>query len=222
MLGRSTATVQHLTSRLLRKVSEEGKLVSRYSHTRIKVPYTSCRYASIGAVLMSERVSLGIRDNSGFWNHGHTYQSHPIACAASLAVQKVIQDEDLLSRARTQGAKFGARLRETMLAPNSPARPFVFDVRGGGCMWAVEFDFDVPKEPEAYNLEGKHFGPLVQAKCMENGMLILGMSGGANVEGTKGEHAIFAPAYNIGDEEIGEIVRLFEKSVNEVLDELRR
>ena len=171
---------------------------------------------------MSERVSLGIRDNSGFWNHGHTYQSHPIACAAALAVQRVIQEEDLLSKAKTQGAKFGARLRESMLSPNNPARPFVFDVRGGGCFWAVEFDFDEPKEREAYDIEGKRFGPLVQAKCMENNMLILGMSGGGNVEGTKGEHAIFAPPYNVSDEEIELIVTTFEKSVNQVLDGLRR
>ena len=171
---------------------------------------------------MSERVSLGIRDNSGFWNHGHTYQSHPIACAAALAVQQVIKDEDLITRAKTQGSKFGARLRETMLSPNNPVRPFVHDVRGAGCFWAVEFDFDEPEESESYNVEGKRFGPLLQAKCMENNMLILGMSGGANVEGTKGEHAIFAPPYNITDEEIEWIVSTFEKSVNQVLDSLRR
>lgn len=171
---------------------------------------------------MSERVSLGIRDNSGFWNHGHTYQSHPIACAAALAVQKVIQEEELLSSAKSQGATFGARLRDSMLAPNNPARPFVYDVRGAGCFWAVEFDFDEPKEKEAYDFGGKRFGPLVQAKCMDNDMLILGMSGGSNVEGTKGEHAIFAPPYNITDEEIELIVNRFEKSVNEVLTSARR
>lgn len=32
------------------------------------------RYASIGAVLMSKRVADGIRDEGGFWKHGHTYQ----------------------------------------------------------------------------------------------------------------------------------------------------
>ena len=32
------------------------------------------RYASIGAVLMSQKIADGIRDNSGFWKHGHTYQ----------------------------------------------------------------------------------------------------------------------------------------------------
>ena len=38
---------------------------------RAKLP---CRYATIGAVLMSKKVTDGIRDGGGFWKHGHTYQ----------------------------------------------------------------------------------------------------------------------------------------------------
>jgi hypothetical protein len=37
------------------------------------------RYASIGAVLISHKVAKGIRDNSGLWKHGHTYQESSIA-----------------------------------------------------------------------------------------------------------------------------------------------
>ncbi|KAH8116548.1 PLP-dependent transferase [Phellopilus nigrolimitatus] len=178
-------------------------------------------YASIGAVLMSERISTGIRDNSNFWNHGHTYQAHPIACAASLAVQNVIIDEDLIAKAWTQGEKFGAYLRNRLLAPNTPALPFVFDVRGNGCFWGVEFDFS-GSEAAAYDFKGKRFGPLLQAQCFENCLIILGMSGGANLEGTEGEHAIFAPPYNITDAEIEKVVDLFVKSVDEVLSDARR
>jgi adenosylmethionine-8-amino-7-oxononanoate aminotransferase len=35
-------------------------------------------YASIGAILMSQKVADGIRDHSGLWKHGHTYQAFPI------------------------------------------------------------------------------------------------------------------------------------------------
>ena len=64
-------------------------------------------YASIGAVLMSKRVASGLRDASGFWKHGHTYQAHPIACAASLAVQQVIIEEKLLENVQVQGPDLG-------------------------------------------------------------------------------------------------------------------
>jgi len=32
------------------------------------------RYATIGAILMSKKVVDGVRDQGGFWKHGHTYQ----------------------------------------------------------------------------------------------------------------------------------------------------
>ena len=31
-------------------------------------------YVPLGAILMSKKVADGIRDSSGFWPHGHTYQ----------------------------------------------------------------------------------------------------------------------------------------------------
>lgn len=105
-------------------------------------------YASIGAILMSQKVTDVIRDNGGFWKHGHTYQvwtlrsmfshalisekSHPLACAASLAVQKVIEENDLLTNCRAQGEHLSTLLRDRLQSPNAIAAPFTFDVRGGG------------------------------------------------------------------------------------------
>jgi len=99
-------------------------------------------YASIGAILMSQKIADGIRDHSGLWKHGHTYQAHPLACAASLAVQNVIEEENLLENIRIQGSYLGKLLQERLTGPNSLALPYTFDVRGGGGFWAVEFDFD--------------------------------------------------------------------------------
>ena len=120
-----------------------------------------------------------------------------------------------------QGTKFGERLMQRMGAENSSLKPFVFDIRGSGCFWAVEFDFENP-EAAAYDFKGKHFGPLVQAQCMSNNLIILGMNGGASVDGQLGEHAIFAPPYNITDEEIEKIVDVFARSAEEVLEASRR
>jgi len=60
---------------------------------------------------------------------------------------------------------------------------------------------------------------LVQAKALENGLIVMGMVGGANLEGTKGDHIIFAPAYNITKEEIEKIAGVFVRSVDEILKE---
>ena len=53
-------------------------------------------YQPIGAVLVHGTSSTAIRGGSGFFQHGHTYLGHPVACAAALAVQRVIRDEQLL------------------------------------------------------------------------------------------------------------------------------
>ncbi|KAF8906204.1 hypothetical protein CPB84DRAFT_1813845 [Gymnopilus junonius] len=168
-------------------------------------------YASIGAVLMSQRVADGIRDNAGLWKHGHTYQAHPLACAASLAVQHVIEQENLLENIRSQGEYLRQLLEEGLTGPNSIASPYVFDIRGGGGFWAVEFEF------ESVGFKGSSFAILVQAKALENGLIVMGMVGGANVEGTKGDHIIFAPAYNVTKEEVKKIADIFVRSVEEIL-----
>ena len=47
---------------------------------------------SIGAVLLSKSIADAINDTAG-WKNGHTYQAHPLACTASLVVQKVLAEE---------------------------------------------------------------------------------------------------------------------------------
>ncbi|KAF8659854.1 hypothetical protein AX16_001739 [Volvariella volvacea WC 439] len=173
-------------------------------------------YGSIGAVLMSKRVAEGVRDHSGFWKHGHTYQAHPLACAASLAVQKVITEENLLENVRQQGAYLESLLQKRLCGPNAPAAPYTFDIRGGGGFWAIEFDFEVP-EASHLDFKGQQFAMLVQARALENNLVVMGMTGGANLEGTKGHHIILAPAYNVTKEQIEAIVNILVQSVEEVL-----
>src|ERR687891_366411 len=65
-------------------------------------------YQPIGATLVSRAIYEAIVAGSGFFQHGQTYMAHPTACAAALAVQEAIVEEQLLGRVRMQGA----RLRE--------------------------------------------------------------------------------------------------------------
>ncbi|KAI6126478.1 PLP-dependent transferase [Pisolithus croceorrhizus] len=175
-------------------------------------------YASIGAVLMSPKVSQGIRGGSGLLKHGHTYQAHPLACAASLAVQKIIVEENLLPRAVENGELLSKLLHEGLLSDQALAKPFCFDIRGRGAFWGIEFDFDVP-EGAKVNFKGQTFAMLVQARCLENGLVVMGMNGGANIEGTKGDHLMLGPAYNATPDEIRHIAAIFVRSVEEVLEE---
>jgi len=134
-------------------------------------------------------------------------------------VQKVIAAENLLENGRQTGEYLAALLRERLQAPGALAQPFVFDVRGGGSFWAVEFDFSGP-EGKKVDLKGRTFATTVQARCMEKGLIVMGMTGCANIKGTEGDHIIFSPAYNITKKEVERVVGIFVESLEEVLREM--
>ena len=62
-------------------------------------------YQPIGAVLAQERITEAFRSGTGFFQHGHTYLAHVLACTASLAVQDAIREENLLPRVRAMGER---------------------------------------------------------------------------------------------------------------------
>ena len=134
-----------------------------------------------------------------------------MACAGAVAVQKVIASENLLENGRQTGEYLAQLLRERLLSPNSLAKTVIFDIRGGGSFWAVEFDFPGAGE------ETKQFAMRVQARCLENGLIVMGMPPAVNVKDTEGGHIIFSPAYNIEQFEVERIVELFVISVCSVL-----
>src|SRR5205085_2235902 len=80
-------------------------------------------YAPIGALLVGEKIFDAVAGGSGAFQHSHTYMGHPLACAAALAVQRVIRRDNLLENVRGQGAYLSRRLKERFAN-----HPFVGDV----------------------------------------------------------------------------------------------
>ena len=66
--------------------------------------------------------------------HGGTYGGNVVACAAANATLDVIQDEGLVANARDRGTQLLEGLRGL-----AAGRPAIGDVRGLGCMVAMEF-----------------------------------------------------------------------------------
>src|SRR5512143_476993 len=71
-------------------------------------------YQPIGAVLAQRRLIEALERGSGFFQHGHTYIGHPVACAAALAVQEVIARDRLLDAVKARGAELRERLHEAL------------------------------------------------------------------------------------------------------------
>lgn len=145
-------------------------------------------------------------------------QAHPISCAAAVAVQKVITTENLLENGRQTGEYLAQLLRERLQSPDALARPFTYDIRGGGSFWAVEFDFTGP-EGGRVDFKGQLFARLVKDRCFEKGLVVVASRSGGIAKGVEEDQILFAPAYNIARKEVEKVVEIFVGSVEEVLKE---
>ena len=154
-------------------------------------------YQPIGAVLCTGEVYDAFVRGSGTFINGHTYSAHAIACAAALAVQKVIRDEGLLERVR----RASLRLREALLR-RVGEHPLVGDVRGRGLLMALELVAD--RESKAAFDPALKLSARVKAEAFERGMLVY--PGTGTVDGVRGDHVLLAPPYNVMDADIDVIV----------------
>jgi hypothetical protein len=154
-------------------------------------------YAPIGALLMQEKIFDAVAEGSGAFQHSHTYMGHPLACAAGLAVQRVIRRDGLLANVRVQGSHLARRLKERF-----GNHPFVGDVRGRGLLQAVELVADrASKEPFApeHKLHAR-----VKAEAMAHGLMVYPMGGTA--DGVRGDHVLLAPPFIVDTKVVDAIV----------------
>ncbi len=162
-------------------------------------------YQPVGGILIAGRVVAAIRDGSGAFMHGHTYQAHPMAAAAALAVQQVIREEKLLDSVKAMGALLERRLVERL-----GNHRHVGDIRGRGLFWAVEFVADraskAPFDP-ALALHDR-----VKAAAYERGLACYPMGG--TIDGRRGNHVLLAPPYIVTPAQVETIVERFGDAVD--------
>ena len=165
-------------------------------------------YQPVGAVLAQRRIVEAMSGGSGFFQHGHTYLGHPVACAAALAVQRVIHRDGLLARVRAEGELFGGLLREAL-----GAQAYVGDIRGRGFFWGVELVADraakTPFDP-ALKLHAR-----IKQEAMAQGLLCYPFGG--TVDGRRGDHVLLAPPFVAQREELARIAELLASSIAAVM-----
>lgn len=180
-------------------------------------------YGPLGALLMSPKIVKGIQSGSGFLKNGHSYQAHPIACASAVAVQQVIAMEGLLENCRTMGALLSSELRRRLQGQGSSVAPYVFEVRGGGLFWSIDYDIDILADKMRVRFgSDTQFSTLLVARLFENGLVVLSYDGGGDVDGTKGDFILLAPAFNITPEEVNAIVDIIVKTSEDLIGDIIR
>ncbi|WP_089947718.1 aspartate aminotransferase family protein [Litoreibacter albidus] len=164
-------------------------------------------YQPIAAVIAAQNVVTAIADGSGkLWN-GHTYMSHAIATAGALAVQQVIEGENLLQNVKDRGTQLEAALRQTL-----GHYPHVGDIRGRGLFWTVELVAN--RETKATFPAGNLLAGRIQADAKARGLMVYGAQG--CVDGINGDHVLLAPSYTSSAEEIDQIVTLLADTIDAV------
>ncbi|TIX97839.1 MAG: aminotransferase class III-fold pyridoxal phosphate-dependent enzyme, partial [Mesorhizobium sp.] len=154
-------------------------------------------YQPIGAVLLSRRIFDAFAEGSGFFQHGHTYMCHPMACAAALAVQEVIARDDLLANVRAMGAHLSQRLGERF-----GNHAHIGDIRGRGLFMGLELVEDrstkAPFDPKL-KLNAK-----IKREAMARGLLVY--PAGGTIDGVRGDHVLLAPPFIVDAAAIDAIV----------------
>jgi adenosylmethionine-8-amino-7-oxononanoate aminotransferase len=170
-------------------------------------------YLPVAAVLIGRKIVNGLKNGSGAFLHGQTYQAHPATAAAALAVQRIIKRENLLENVRKQGVYLSSLLHKKL-----DTHPYVGDIRGMGLFWGIEFVKEKKsKEPfdPALNIAKRIHNTAHSKKWCMNFYPCKG-----TVDGIRGDHVIISPAYNITPADVELVATTIEGVINEVFDAL--
>jgi 4-aminobutyrate aminotransferase/(S)-3-amino-2-methylpropionate transaminase len=129
---------------------------------------------------------------------GGTYAGNPLACAAALAVLDIFERDRILERAAAMAATIRDALRRMQ-----DATPSIGDVRGLGCMLAIELVVDQDsRQPD----------PALAERIVDNartrGLLLLKAGPFKNV-------VRLLPPLTASDEEIGRGLRILEAAIQD-------
>jgi adenosylmethionine-8-amino-7-oxononanoate aminotransferase len=168
-------------------------------------------YQPIGAMICQNFIYDAIANGSGFFQHGHTYLGHPVACAASLSVLNKLVNENFSSQVKEKGQYLQKNL-EMHLGQNQ----YVGDIRGRGLFRGIEIVKDrSTKEPfqKKLNIAGK-----IKREALDIGLICYPMQG--TVDGSKGDHILIAPPFIINEDEINELSTKLKSTIDLVCNQV--
>jgi adenosylmethionine-8-amino-7-oxononanoate aminotransferase len=168
-------------------------------------------YMPLGAAIYGHKVGDAIKAAYGGPLTGHTFTGHTTACAAGVAVQRVMQRDRLVEHVRDTSPAFFAMVREALHGLSA-----VGDIRGRGYFMGIELVAD-PETKAPFDRAHQLFLK-VRERAFANGLICY--PSGGNVDGKSGDTIILAPPYNASDDELGEIADKLGRSVRVALAEI--
>jgi adenosylmethionine-8-amino-7-oxononanoate aminotransferase len=165
-------------------------------------------YIPLAATIICREVGAAIQAAHGGLLTGHTYSGHTAACAAGLAVQRLIQREALVPRVRSRGAALLTELKGALAG-----MPQVGDVRGRGFFIGVELVRDPDsRDPFAPELA---VSQRIARHAFGDGLIVYPCAG--HVAGIAGDTIVIAPPYNASEPELAELIEKLTRAIAAVL-----
>jgi adenosylmethionine-8-amino-7-oxononanoate aminotransferase len=169
----------------------------------------SSGYTPIFVVIAKEEIHTAIRQGSGAFVHGHTYNQNPLSAAIACAVIDYLLRHGLISQSAKRGEYFIRSLQSLT------HHDFVGDVRGKGLFAGIEFVKNKEtKEPFDPKLK---LNVLLGNRAFEKGLITY--PGGGGADGIRGDHLLLAPPFIITEEEIRKMVAILDETFTEIFKE---
>jgi adenosylmethionine-8-amino-7-oxononanoate aminotransferase len=165
-------------------------------------------YIPLAATILRKELGDMILSAQGAILTGHTYSGHTAACAAGLAVQRIIERESLISRVRVRGETLRRELQDALRRFDE-----VGDVRGRGYLIGIELVRDrATKQPFPRE---RALSQSIGGRAFEDGLIIYPCAG--HVGGVMGDTIIVAPPYNAGEAELAELIEKLTGAIGRAL-----
>ncbi|RMN26638.1 putative aminotransferase [Pseudomonas coronafaciens pv. zizaniae] len=159
-------------------------------------------YVPMGGLIVRDEI-VAVLNEGGDFNHGFTYSGHPVAAAVALENIRILRQERIVERVRSETAPYlQKRLRELS------DHPLVGEVRGVGLLGAIELVKDKTTR-ERYTDKGA--GMICRTFCFEKGLIMRAV----------GDTMIIAPPLVIRFAEIDELVSKARKCLDLTLAALQ-
>lgn len=160
----------------------------------------------ISALMISDKIYDAMVSQSvklGNYAHGHTYAGHPVSAAVALETLTIYEEMDVVSIVQQHG-----RILEEILKSFSD-HPMIGHIDVTGFMAGVELVADkATAQPYAVEM---NVALRVKKAAREHGLILK----------STGNRIVFAPAYIITEDELGQIGQRLGKALDQVHGELR-
>jgi adenosylmethionine-8-amino-7-oxononanoate aminotransferase len=148
-------------------------------------------YAPLGAVLVAARIVDAFERGSGIFQHGFTYQAHPVATAAGIAVFDYIESHNLFDHVQP-----AAEILRTELSALE-SHLHIGEIRGLGLLLGIEFVKNKSTR-QPFPKKDTIADRIRQATLDEN---VLTYPTQGCVDGENGDHILLAPPFTISSSE---------------------